>query len=261
MADIARWHGGKARSARFPRRWLLALMIASLPMCALAAPPASVPASGTASVRDDARLANVDWSRLDSQEQQVLAPLHSQWAQLQPWQQQRLRRIVQRWQAMPARRTAIEQRLQRWAAMTPEQRAALGTRYEKFNQLAPEQQQDLRDTYQHFMDLPPEQRQALRQRFEKMTPGERAAFAAGAETAKASRVWQRFMAETPPADRAATRAIWLALSPLDRHALRFHVRPMSAAQRAELRTRLLAMTPEQRNAFIAGLPRAPVDQH
>ncbi|MEO5560450.1 MAG: DUF3106 domain-containing protein [Dokdonella sp.] len=261
MADIAHLDLVSSRHTP-PHRWLALLLMAWVPFYAGAAPPAPASVTEASAAQAGARMPTLAWDSLNPQEQQVLAPLHAQWTQLTPGQQQRLRRVARRWQnAPPPRRTAIEQRLSRWATMTAEQRAALGTRYEKFSQLAPEQQQDLRDTYQRFSALPPEQRQALRERFEKMTPDERAAFAAGSETARRNQGWQRFMADMPPAERAATRAMWFALRPPERHALRRHLRALSATQRAQLRTHLLAMTPQERTAYIAQLQRTQADPH
>lgn len=254
MADFA--ISDKAAKPQQPWQLIAVLLAACLPVCAAAAQPASAQVISA----PQARMSATDWTRLQPQEQQVLAPLHAQWEQLSPAQQQRLRRISARWQTASApHRAAIEQRLLRWAAMTPEQRSTLGARFEKFSRLAPERKQDLRDAYQRFSALPPEQREALRQRFEKMTPGERAAFAAGAQTVQRNAGWQRFMGDTSADERAAVSAMWLELKPSDRHALRRHVRSMSAAERAQLRTRLLAMTPEQRTAFVAGLPRSEND--
>jgi hypothetical protein len=200
----------------------------------------------------------VEWSSLTPAQQQALAPLREQWTGLAPRQQQRFLRIGARWQdAAAAQRAAIEGRIARWAAMTPTERAALRQRYQQFRGLPAEQQQDLRDAFQHFRDLPPEQRQALRQRFEQMTPDERAAAMANTGADKPPRGWQRLFDEVPAEQRASTRAMWLAFGRDERRALRRHVQTLSDADRASLRTQLLAMTPAQRSDFIARLPPAP----
>lgn len=261
MADIAHVDLVSSRHTP-PHRWLPLLLMVCVPLYAATAPPVPASVTEARAVQEGARKPTIAWDNLNPQEQQVLAPLYAQWTQLTPGQQQRLQRVARRWQdAPPTRRAAIEQRLSRWATMSAEQRAALGTRYEKFSQLAPEQQQDLRDAYQRFSALPPEQRDTLRERFDKMTPGERAAFAAGAETARRNQGWQRFMADTPPTERVATRAMWFALSPPQRHALRRHLRALSATQRAQLRTHLLAMTPQERTAYMAQMQRTQADTH
>ena len=245
--------GRRVRAEARARAGLLAGLLAA---CASASVPAlaqstlAQPGSTTT-----APAVPIEWNRLQPDEQQALAPLRMQWAQLSTREQQRFRRLAERWQAMPqAHREAVEQRLSRWAAMTPQQRAALGNHYEKFRELPPGQQQQLRDAYHRFGSLPPEQRQALRERFEKMTPGERSAFAAGAATAQRNQGWQKFLADTPPTERAATRAMWFTLSASERRALRRHLRPLSTIARADVRSRLLAMTAAQRSAFIATLP-------
>ncbi|MEP6511812.1 MAG: DUF3106 domain-containing protein, partial [Dokdonella sp.] len=199
----------------------------------------------------------IAWNLLPRNEQEALAPLRMQWAQFSDREQQHFRRLAARWQGLPqARRDAVEQRLRHWATMTPQQRAALGSHYEKFRELPAGQQQQLRDTYHRFGSLPPEQRQALRERFEKMTPAERSAFIAGVVTEQHNQGAQRFLADTPPAERAAMRAMWFALSAPERQALRRQLRPLAASERTVLGTRLLAMTPAQRSAFIAALPPA-----
>ena len=55
---------------------------------------------------------------------------------------------------------------------------------------------------------------------------------------------------------AVLRAMWFALSAPERQALRRQLRPLAASERTVLGTRLLAMTPAQRSAFIAALPPA-----
>jgi hypothetical protein len=251
----------RTRFGRVPlSRVAMLILLAQLSVYANTAQPAPADAPTHVANGEDRHPPAIDWATLQPTEQQVLAPVRVQWSQLLPAQQQRLRRIAQRWQdAPPARRTAIEQRLSVWAAMTPEQRAARGSRFEQFRKLAPEQQQDLRDAYQRFNALPPEQRQTLRERFETMSPVERDAFVDGMRNAEHNGAWPRFMADVPQADRPTLRTMWFALAPAERHALRRHLRSLSAAERTDLRTRLLAMTPPQRDAFIAQLPRAPVD--
>lgn len=257
MADMAvadRAYAGTNSRARCHPRMFAALVAACVPMYAAAAQPSQAPA---AAARMAAHMTPIDWVKLEPPEQQVLAPLREQWAHLPPSQQQHLQRLAGRAQNAPAaRREAIQQGLARWAVMTPEQRATVSSRYQEFRNLAPGQQQGLRDAYQRFGALPPEQRKVLRQRFETMTPAERAAFMAGAEAAQRNQGWQRIMADTPPAERAVTRAMWFALIPAERHALRHHLQPLSASERDDLRSRLLAMTPVQRSAFIAQLPDA-----
>ena len=227
------------------------LAYASLWAAEVSAPPAAREPANSAAESAHA----LDWPQLGASEQQALAPLRAQWSQLPPRQQQRFRNIAARWASAPApQRAAIEQRIARWAAMTPEQRAALRARYEQFRQLGPEQQQQLRAAFQRFRALPPDQRTELRARFEQMTPAERAAFAAGAEAAQRSHGWQRFMAEVPPEQRAKTRAMWQSFDPAQRRTLGQHMKSLSASERSDLRTRLLAMTPIARNEAIAHLP-------
>jgi len=231
-----------------PRRALRVLLAAALACGGAHAEPPAAPAEP----------ARIEWSRLAPAEQGVLAPMQAQWSTLAPRQQQRLRDVAARWQAAPPlRRALIERRIARWAALSPAQRGDLAARYEAFSRLPPEQQQDLREAFRRFRALPPEQRAALRERYDAMSPEERSAFVAGVQAERRSGGWQRLLADVPPAERPALRAMWQSLTLDQRHALRHYARGLSVDARADLRKRLLAMTPAQRDEYIAKLSVPP----
>ena len=202
--------------------------------------------------------AQVPWSSLTADQQQLLEAVHKNWDQLPPPAQQRLIRGAQRWSTLtPEQRDNVRKRFEKWNSLQPDQREKLRDSYENFKHLPPEQQQRIRQAFKRFGALPAEQRQKLRERFNQMSPAERKAFLLGAESQNRAGIIHEFMQSIPQEERLETRQ---AFAPLNMEQRRTFIRTWRALpqdQREAYRKRIVQMSPEDRAAELSKPPPNP----
>jgi hypothetical protein len=103
------------------------------------------------------------WAELNSEQQQILAPLAPpHWDQLDPDRKRKWLGIAKRYPSMnPTEQKRVQTRMQKWAALTPEQRREAREKYRRMEKLPPEKRDNLSERWSEYQSLPPHQRQGL----------------------------------------------------------------------------------------------------
>lgn len=198
----------------------------------------------------------IAFSALSPAEQRVLMPFAESWSTLPETTQHNLRLGAQRWNALtPEEKRGTAQRFGDWQRLSTDEQRRVRERYQKFRNLPRDQQQRLRAARQRFKHLQPEQRAQMRRRFEGMSPGERRAFIDGMQTEHRAGAGERALQSVPPEQRAATMDMMARFTPPERQRLMAHLRNLPPAEREPFRIRLLAMSVDERIAFVATLPQ------
>lgn len=116
----------------------------------------------------------VPWGALDSDTQQMLAPLKPRWDQLSPHAQHHLMGRAKQWERLPEhRQRRIRHNIQRWQQMTPAERQRVRTNERIYERLTPQQRARLHEAYERFKQMPPAKQQALRQQWHHLSPEQR----------------------------------------------------------------------------------------
>lgn len=227
------------------------LILSAALIVALADASAAQPDPATQAPRAEAPLPPKLWSDLNGQQQQVLAPARAIWDELAPDIQDHLAQAAQRWPKLTeAQRELLTRRIDKWVGMTPAQRSRLRERYEQFHQLPSDQQQRMLNAFRRFDALPEAERAQLREQFERMSPGERNAFLAGAGIQGHIGIFREVMLTVPPAERKATREMFEDFTPEQRQAFVKAWRSLPEEQRDGYRRQMLAMSPDQRSQAL-----------
>lgn len=91
------------------------------------------------------------WNNLNSDEQELLAPLYNTWPQLSPaLKQKALQRAKQLEQLTPAQQQQLQQRIQAFNELSAEERALLINKFKAYKTLPPEQRQNLQAEWQQL---------------------------------------------------------------------------------------------------------------
>jgi hypothetical protein len=100
------------------------------------------------------------WASLNTDQQQVLAPLAADWDKgLTREQKVKWLAIAKRYPAMkPEEQKRVQTRMQKWAKLTPEQRWQARERYRNLGKMAADRREQLRRYWAEYQSLPPHEK-------------------------------------------------------------------------------------------------------
>lgn len=190
----------------------------------------------------------------------LLAPLANAWPELDAATRARLRQQAAHWQALSLpQQGALRQRMAAWDALPATERARQRAAFAAWQRLSGEEQAQLRAAAAGFAALPPARQQALRAAFHALPPDQRQDWwlgpGIGADFARLRPLFDF----VPEAERPALIALLGELSPAARADLALLARRLPASERDALRQGLLAVPPEQRDAWIRQRVSAPAN--
>jgi TolA-binding protein len=153
------------------RAWaLLATLLVAAGAAAQPASPPPVPgaqpaAAATAkktkrtAIKRDVRPA---WAELNTQQQQVLAPLKNDWDSLEVERRLKWIQIAKRYPRMkPLEQERVQRRMQIWANLSPEQRRQARENYKRLAKAARPAQKSLREQWAEYQALSQPERESL----------------------------------------------------------------------------------------------------
>lgn len=194
---------------------------------------------------------NSEWSTLDSNSQELLAPWRDGWTTLEAADRGRLLANAKHWQAMDATaRAAFLRRSFDWQALAPAERARRRARYAAWRALPPDEQAHVRASAAQFAALPAAQQAQLRARFATMDADQQRAWLLGPSTGSWIEQARALFPFVPEGERDATLRMLQALPTEARAQLFALARRLPGDQRDRLRKQLLGSDPAQRQALL-----------
>ncbi len=193
----------------------------------------------------------VAWDALAPAERDQLAAWREPWPKLQPEQQQRLLRNARHWLGLSeGERLALQHRVDAWNTLPAAERARIREHAAAFERLGPQERAALEASYRRAQTMAPVERDALRQEFEQLGPSERRTLLIGEAERELASVAQQAFAFVPSEEQPATLDMLRGLAPGDRTRLATLARRIGPEARSQLRRELLALSREQRSAYL-----------
>ena len=194
---------------------------------------------------------NSEWSTLDSNTQELLAPWRDGWAALEGADRGRLLANAKRWQAMdPIARAAFLRRNSDWQALPPAERARRRARYAAWQAMRPDEQERVRAAASQFAALPAPQQALLRARFAAMDANQQSAWLLGPSTGSWIEQARALFPYVPEGERDATLRMLQSLPAVARGQLFSLARRLPGDRREQLRKQMLETDPAKRETLL-----------
>lgn len=151
-------------------RALHAIVVAIiLPIFTSLALPATASAARTAALSPLKQpLGQPNWSELNPQQRQILAPLAKDWDGLESFRRKKWLGIAQRYPAMtPEQQQRVQIQMKPWASLSPEERNAARERFKRQHKATQEQRDAKRQKWEEYKALPESEKQKLREKAAK----------------------------------------------------------------------------------------------
>jgi len=194
---------------------------------------------------------NAEWSTLDSNTQDLLAPWRDNWATLEAADRDRLLKNAKHWQAMDATaRATFLRRSSDWQALLPAERARRRARYAAWRALPPAEQARIQAAEAKFAALPAPQQALLRARFAAMDVDQQRGWLLGPSTGSWIEQARALFPYVPESERDATLRMLQSLPAETRAQLFALARRLPDDRREQLRKQMLEADPAQRDALL-----------
>ena len=195
--------------------------------------------------------APAEFAQLSKREQRVFAAAAALWPTLSDAERELLRANAADWQDKPRpERAAFRARLRAWDQQAAAARARRRGPFQGWLALPAEEQARVRAAHAQFGKLPAAEQQALRARFAALDADTQRVWWLGPALGQQLAPIAQLFAFLPEDDRPALLDALRGLDPVARAELSLLAPRLEAGPRQALRRQLLALPPEQRDAFI-----------
>lgn len=107
-------------------------------------------------------LSQPTWKDLNSEQQQILAPLAGEWDTMEGFRRKKWLGIAQRYKTLsPDEQNRIQRRMTSWAKLTPEERKRARDKYLSLQKAPPEKKDAVRQKWEQYKGLPEAEKQKL----------------------------------------------------------------------------------------------------
>lgn len=117
-------------------------------------------------------LAQPSWTKLNAEQQRILAPLAVQWDKMDGFQRKKWLGIAQRYPSLSTEeQTRLQRRMTDWAKLTPDERKRARDKYKLLRKDPPEKKEAVKLKWQEYKELPESEKSRLKaEATQKPTP-------------------------------------------------------------------------------------------